>query len=137
MKIVLCAATVLLLTLGLVIGNSVLLWVYIDDTLAEVREIEIEDISTALSKFEIAYKNFEKREKIVSLSVSHSDLTSIEDAFCDIIGAGIAENKDEMIKTKIRLINSLEHLRRLSGINIDSILFIYTRSYQEDKRALF
>lgn len=137
MKIVICAAIVLLISFGLVIGNCALLRIYIDDTLSEVREIEIEDVDTALSKFEAAYEKFERREKFVSLTVSHSDLTSIEDAFCDIIGAGIAKDKEEMIKTKTRLINSLEHLRRLSGINIDSIFFICTRSYQKDKHTLF
>ena len=137
MKIAIFATIVLLLSFGLVIANSILLRVYIDEILNEVREIEIDDVGTALMKFESAFKKFERREKFVSLTVSHSDLTSIEDAFCDIIGAGNAENKGEMIKTKTRLINSLEHLRRLSGINIDSILFIGTRSYQEERHVLF
>ena len=137
MKIAIFATIVLLLSFGLVIANSILLRVYIDEILNEVREIEIDDVGTALMKFESAFKKFERREKFVSLTVSHSDLTSIEDAFCDIIGAGNAETKGEMIKTKTRLINSLEHLRRLSGINIDSILFIGTRSYQEERHVLF
>ena len=54
--------------------------------------------------------------------MSHDDLTNIEEAFAEIIGAARAGNEIGLITLKSRLRDSLEHLGRLSSINLDSIL---------------
>ncbi len=70
---------------------------------------------------EIAEK-FQKHERYISLTVSHDDLTNIEEAFAELIGAANANDEARIITVKSRLKDSLSHLGRLSGINLDSIL---------------
>lgn len=72
--------------------------------------------------FEKLYKNFKKASDIISLTVSHDDLTNIEEGLAEIIGASQSNEKGTVITIKSRLIESFKHLRRLSGINPDSIL---------------
>jgi hypothetical protein len=117
-----------LITIGvvftLVIVNSIILGNLIDDTIMRLEKIELSVPELAKDELRECYRSFEKREKYISLSVSHSDLTEIDVCFSEIIGAAEAGDIDEMIIIKSRLLNSFKHLRRLSGINIDSILFI-------------
>ncbi len=129
MKGLIFALTVLFLVLALTVTNSLILRSMIDDTIDSVEKIEIDNAETAKKSFEKCYEHFERRERFISLTVSHSDLTDIDECFSEIIGAGNAFDIDNMIRTKNRLINSLEHLRRLSGLNIDSILFTCKRPY--------
>ena len=68
------------------------------------------------------YSDFKKAENIISLTVSHEDLTNIEDAFAEIIGASISNDTNSIITVKSRLKESLRHLGRLSGFNFESIL---------------
>jgi hypothetical protein len=124
MKGTVFALITLICVIGLVIANSVILHLLINETLDAVENIELSDAETATKKFEKCYKIFESREKFISMSVSHKDLSDIDECFSDIIGAGYAGDLAHMQITKNRLTNSLEHLRRLSGINIDSILFV-------------
>lgn len=124
MKGTLFALITLLSILILVCINSVILDSLIDQTITAVEKIEIKDTNEATERFKECYERFEKHEKYISLTVSHRDLTDIDECFSHIIGAGLANDVEEMIITKNRLTNSLEHLRRLSGINIDSILFV-------------
>jgi hypothetical protein len=58
-----------------------------------------------------------------AITVSHDDLTNIEGCFYEILGAAEANDDDALKIAKSRLIGSLSHLKRLSAINIDSILF--------------
>jgi hypothetical protein len=73
-------------------------------------------------EFEKAFEKFKRHEKIISLTVSHDDLTSIEDSFAELMGACETGKVFELAIIKSRIIDSLEHLRRLSGFNPDSIL---------------
>jgi hypothetical protein len=54
--------------------------------------------------------------------VSHSDLSEIEGAFAELIGAAEAKDEESVIIAKSRLTNALMHLRRLSIIGIEGIL---------------
>ena len=67
-------------------------------------------------------EKFKKHESFISLTVSHDDLTNIEELFAELIGAANANDEKGIITVKSRLKDSLEHLGRLSGINLDSIL---------------
>ena len=67
-------------------------------------------------------EKFQKHERYISLTVSHDDLTNIEEGFAELIGAANAKDEERLVAVKSRLKDSLEHLGRLSGINLDSIL---------------
>ena len=71
--------------------------------------------------YEELYKEYQKREKYIALSISHSDLLSIEDSFAEILGAIEARDEETLIIEKSRVIKALNHIKRLSGINFDSI----------------
>ncbi len=72
--------------------------------------------------YEAVEEKFKKHERYISLTVSHDDLTNIEEAFAELIGAANANDEVRVITIKSRLKDSLLHLGRLSGINLDSIL---------------
>ena len=73
-------------------------------------------------QFERIFDDFLTREKFICLTVSHSDLSEIESAFAELIGAAEAKDEESVIIAKSRLTNALMHLRRLSIIGIEGIL---------------
>lgn len=87
----------------------------------DVEDIEI-DKSEAKDEAERIFEQYMEREHYISLTVSHDDLTRIEEEFCEMISRLKAGDNEEAKVAKDRLIHSLEHLRRLSGFNIDSII---------------
>lgn len=107
--------------LAVVVLNGLALESKIEATIEEVASINTQESGTK-DEAEHIFDKFLKREHYISLTVSHEDLTSIEDCFCEMIGYLKVGDKDNAEVTKGRLINSLEHLRRLSGFNIDSII---------------
>lgn len=88
----------------------------------ELNSVQIDTDENLEEKFETIFKRFKKWERYISITVSHDDLTNIEESFADIIGAAKAGNKNDVERIKSRLVDSLLHLGRLSGINIDSII---------------
>lgn len=68
------------------------------------------------------FNEFTKKERFISLTVSHDDLTNIEDDFVEMIGYLSVKNHNDAKVTKSRLVHSLEHLRRLSSFSIDAII---------------
>lgn len=105
----------LLLLISAIIINSV----YIKKITGELTEALD---STNGEDYEAIAEKFKKHERFISLTVSHDDLTNIEEGFAELIGAVKAEDEARLVTIKSRLGDSLEHLGRLSGINIDSIL---------------
>lgn len=92
---------------------------------------EIEEITDRVAALEpsgysegamLIYDEFKSRSKYMSLTVSHEDLRDIEDRFVEMIGYISVGDEDNARVTKDRLTRSLEHLRRLSGFNIDAII---------------
>ena len=104
-----------------VVLNGLALKSKINSTIEEVTSFNIAENATN-EEAERIFDKFLKREHYISLSVSHEDLTMIEDCFCEMIGYLKVGDRDNAEVTKGRLINSLEHLRRLSGFNYDSII---------------
>ena len=98
---------------------------YIERRTEYLRE-RIEAIDTESSEcaaeFEKIRDEFEKSRRIITLSVSHDDITNIESSFAEIIGAAMAGDTGEIFIAKSRLTDALLHLGRLSGINLDSIM---------------
>lgn len=75
-----------------------------------------EDETRALSR------EFMQKERFISLSVNHEDLTNIEEAFTELIAELSVGEYNNATVAKNRLVDAFEHLRRLSGCNIDSII---------------
>ena len=122
MKAVRIATAVFVLLLIAVILNSI----YIDKTTEKfadiIKEIDTKNLSETAETLKSVYKKFKESEKFISLTVSHDDLTNIEESFADIIGAAEAGMTVDVITIKSRLEDALRHLGRLSGINFDSII---------------
>ena len=104
-----------------VITNSIILGNIINTFISLVGEGEENDMRAAKEEYEDIYERYKSLELYISLTVNHGDLENIESAFAEIIGAARAEDRDGVITTKSRLIDYLDHIRRLSGINIDSV----------------
>lgn len=116
-------ATLCLIILALsIFANSL----YIEKTTKRlsqmVKQADISDMEKCNEEYERIFKEFKKAERFISLTVSHDDLTNIEEGFADIIGASRAGISANVMIVKSRLEDSLEHLGRLSGINLDSII---------------
>ena len=122
MKIVKSAYVILCFTLLSVIANSIALNILITKTLNDVKDLPDYLTDVSYSECENLYNIFKKQEKYISLTVNHEDLTEVESSFAEMLGAIKANDSESVLSIKSRLIDALEHLRRLSGINIDSIL---------------
>ena len=121
MKSVRFAYLILSLLFAAVIINSVAVGRVIDGLYNEVSAAEEEDMALAREEYEALYEKYKRYELYVSLSVDHDDLSNLEDGFSEIIGAARADDSTALITAKSRLTDCLNHIKRLSGINIDSI----------------
>lgn len=103
---------------------AIITFIIINDTTVSSR---IDEITADIEKCEsyedarVAREKFMRYERYISITVSHGDLTNIEDLLSEY-EAQMRDGSDDADITKSRLINALSHLRRLSGINIDSIV---------------
>lgn len=88
----------------------------------EAISIHKDNIIDAKNKAELIFKEFKSQETYLSLSVNHEDLTNIENSFVDMIGFLSVGDADNAMVAKSRLINSLEHLRRLSSFRLEAII---------------
>jgi hypothetical protein len=118
-RIAICA--LILLSIG-VFTNSSYIERLTEDFVSEIDEICENDTEKAKHDIERIYKKFKKAEKIISITTSHDDLTTIEEGFAEMIGAVHADDMTAVITIKSRLKSSFQHLGRLSGINIDSLI---------------
>lgn len=105
-----------------VYANSLYIGHLTESIAKRVDAADTDDIENVSDTFEEIYNEFKKAERYISITVSHDDLTNIEESFSEIIGAADAGNLIGVKTTKSRLKDALMHLGRLSGINIDSIL---------------
>jgi len=124
MKIKIIAAILLFGIIFAVILNTVMLTRSIDQYTATVSALEIDEERTLAAEAEAraAYAQFKRCETYMSLTVNHNDLTAIEELFSEMIGQLSVGDADGAKVTKNRLIDALSHLRRLSGVNIDSVV---------------
>jgi len=92
------------------------------DKLYSISAAEGEDDITILGeKFKKIDELYRKNEIFISLSVSHEDLTSIEETLSEIKGALRAGDKDAVIIAKSRFESAVLHLGQLSVLNIESV----------------
>ena len=116
------AILVLILLFSAVFANSIYISTVTERLAEKVKDVEIDDLDYAMEKFEILREEFKKAEKYISITVSHDDLTNIEEGFADIIGAARSGMRANVITIKSRLEDSLKHLGRLSSLNLESII---------------
>ena len=122
MKAFIIATFVLSLLVASVFANSVFIGHLTERFSKEVEKINETDPEIAGAEISEIYAKFKKAEKVISITTSHEDLTTIEESFAEMIGAAEVGDMDSLVTIKSRLRNSFEHLGRLSGINIDSII---------------
>lgn len=121
MKSVRFAYAVFIVLVILVLINSLSVGKIIDSISDDITRAEESDMAIAEKEYAEIYEKYKRYELYVSLSVDHDDLSNIEDAFSEIIGAARADDAAGVVTTKSRLTDYLRHIKRLSGINIDSI----------------
>ena len=109
----------LLLTLSLI--NSFALGNIIENIDAALSETDDSNPALAEEEYVRIYEEYKDVELYVSLSINHDDLSNLENAFAEIIGAARAGDKESVIIIKSRMNDYLRHIKRLIGINIDSI----------------
>ena len=119
MKAAIIALIVLTVILTTVILNSYFVSKSIHDLLERLKDTPSDIGSYQI--YEDIHDEFTKKLRFIGLTVSHEDLTNIESELNEILGAIEAKDEQTLIIAKSRLIGSLSHLRRLSGINADSI----------------
>lgn len=116
------ASCIVLLILLIAVGlNSI----FIHKTVGEMYDISIEagenGIDVIAEKFERISEIYKKNEVVISLTVSHEDLRDLEEILAEINGAIIAKDEQSAKIAKSRFENALQHLIRLSSLNIESI----------------
>ncbi len=121
MKEKILAIVILISVISFVTANTLVLNKQIKEMIENVKSLEV-DADDAKENAEKYHSDFMEKEQYMSFTVSHDDLTSIEDCFVEMIGYLSVEDIDSAEVTKSRLINYLEHLRRLSGFNMDSVI---------------
>lgn len=121
MKEKILAVILLLGVIAFVSVNTIVLNRQIANTIDSVNDLDL-NAKNASEKAKIIYEDFRKKEKYMSLTVSHNDLTCIEDCFVEMIGYLSIKDTENATVTKSRLISYLEHLGRLSGFNIDAVI---------------
>ena len=121
MKEKIIALCVLALIVLAIAANAVILDKSIKETIDEVASLSL-SAESSYSDAEQIYKKFKEKEKYISITVNHEDLTNIDQCFADMIGNLSAKDSEDAEVAKYRLVDSLEHLRRSCGLNIDSII---------------
>ncbi len=121
MKEKILSIILLALVIVSVIVNTVVLDKQIEGIIESVDKLDPNG-SNAKEEADEIYQDFMKKERYMSLTVSHDDMTSIESCFVEMIGYLAVGDKQNAEVVKYRLKSSLEHLRRLSGFNFDAII---------------
>lgn len=119
MKIKITAVVLALLVFCTVTVNSLVISYNIDKIYDAVLNAP-ESIENA-GVYESIYEDFKRRERYISITVSHEDLGDIRNSFAEVVGAYRAKNEEDLIIAKSRLTEALLHLRRLCSVNLDSI----------------
>jgi len=107
--------------IAFVVVNSLFLQNTIDSLTDEIDKLSLES-KDSREEFKEIDKKFKEKEIYIGLTVSHDDLTNIEDCFSELDGYLAVEDTEGAKVVKYRLIRFLKHLRRLVGFNIDTII---------------
>ena len=114
MKAIVFSSLSLLLTVALVSANSIAVARLIDTTVSELCDADTKE------DHQTVYDAYERRERFFAISINHAILRETDGIFAELIASGEDEEEAEVIKS--RLIDSLNQIKRLSVIGIDSVL---------------
>ena len=106
--------------LSFAVTNTLVLQNLTERLISEIEEVSINEF--ALDKLLKIDEKFKKTEIYIAMTVSHDDLTNIEDCFAEMEGYLSVGDTNGAEVSKSRLISFLEHLRRLVGFNIDTLI---------------
>lgn len=120
MKTVIVSYIILGIVILLVVINSLIISNSIDTILEKLRGIP--EVGSSKEDYQRVFDDYMAAQRFLGITVSHDDLTNIEEEFYEILGAAEAGDDESLVIAKSRLIGALTHLRRLCGINADSIL---------------
>ena len=121
MKEKVIAIVILIIVLLFVVINTFIINRYIKEIADGISAIDTTSESAEDEAKQI-HEYFKKKELFFSITVSHEDLTNIEDCFVEMIGYLSVGDADGAAVMQYRLTHSLEHLRRLSTFTIDAII---------------
>ena len=122
MKTVKISVGVLLVLTVAVAANSLYINHLTNKFSSELENMSINNNENLAESLDTLFKHFKKAERFISITVSHEDLTNMEESFADIIGAAKAGSFEDVERIKSRLVDSIEHLGRLSTLNLDSVI---------------
>ena len=123
MKGFILATIILLIVVTGVFINSFVLDRTIGNMAEEIREFNFSAQSENVTEeFLKLYESYKAAERYISITVSHDDLTNIDNDFNEIIGCLQVNDIQGATIAKSRLEGCFSHLWRLSSINIDSII---------------
>ena len=113
-----------LLIIFLVFVNTIFLHSDIEKIYEAVNGLDIREgnCESAMIDAEKALGILKKKELFMGLTVNHEDLSDIKNEFSELLGYLSVDDAKEAFVVKNRLKDSLSHLRRLSGFNIDAII---------------
>ena len=113
-----------LLIVFLVFVNTLFLHSDIEKIYEAVNGLDIREgnCESAMIDAEKALGILKKKELFMGLTVNHEDLSDIKNEFSELLGYLSVDDAKEAFVVKNRLKDSLSHLRRLSGFNIDAII---------------
>lgn len=106
---------------ALILLNTVFINKSVSEISSLLNESPCDNIEDIEKLYKSVYEIYKKKELIISLSVSHEDLTDIEIFFSEMKGAITAKDFEEAMIAKSCLENALHHLGQLSSFNIESI----------------
>lgn len=121
MKEKIFGTTVFIAVCAFVIINTMVIEKQVTEIIDDISRINFEHVDVEHTVTSI-YDRFKSNEIYFSLTVNHEDITDIEECFIEMAGYLAVGDTAEARVRKNRLIGSLEHLRRLSGFNVDSII---------------
>ena len=102
------------------VTNTLVLQDLTERLISEIEEVSVNEFT--LDKLLKIDEKFKKTEIYIAMTVSHDDLTNIEDCFAEMEGYLSVGDTNGAEVSKSRLISFLEHLRRLVGFNIDTLI---------------
>ncbi len=112
---------IILAVLFIFVGiNTVVVDNMLDKTIEKTESLNFDD--RLGENFEELSTDYEKRAKYINLTVSHVMMSEVEEAFAEMEGAVLSKDEGSFIEAKSRLVDALGQLRRLAGLNFDSII---------------
>lgn len=124
MKSLVFSSILLITVIAVSIGGAIYTSVTLNKLCEQINE-EFEECGESCE--DISYvacdlkSEFERVEPGLSLFINDDELSEMRGYYTDIRSAAVADSYEGALTAKSRLVSMIEHLRRLSSFNIDSI----------------